>query len=111
MTFKEFWKPKFTTSEFESAKTRSGQVHEITQIVPGKVAGNPIKVYGKITGSAKQKVDVSWNEFGECWTYYPNARCRKWDLIHPDNAEIASAQEYAIGLAIFVIMLAIAGLF
>ena len=111
MTLKVFWKPKFTTIEFESAKSRDGQVPEISQIVPGNVAGNPSIVYGKLKGGAKQKVNVSWNEFGECWAYYPNARCRRWDLIYPDNAEIVSAQEYVIGLAIFVIMLAIAGLF
>ena len=111
MSIKEFWKPQFTTSEFEGAKTRDGQCPEITQIVPGNEPGHPTKVYGKVADQENKKINVSWNEYGECWTYYPNNRSRKWDLVHPESSQIASAQEYFVAMAIFIVMLAIAGLF
>jgi hypothetical protein len=110
MKIKEFFKPTFTTGEFENAKTRDGQKPEITSMELGEVIGSPKKVYGKITLN-KMQVKAEWNQFGECQKYYPTERCRKWDLIHPDNAEIASAKEYFFGVVAFVIMLAIFGIF
>ncbi len=79
----DFFYPPFSTSDFESARTRCGYGHIITDMEDFDKREYPSKVYGKVLVN-RLAVVVGWDSRGKC---YSNGifNHSKYDLIHPNK--------------------------
>lgn len=89
--YKQFWTPRFTTSQLDRSYTRGGSKFEITTLLfeDGHPA-LPSTILGHIITKLGNKRQVSWNQYGECF-FYGN-RMEDFDLVHPEQSEIDSAK-------------------
>ena len=104
--YKEFWTPRFETFQIENSRTRCNARYEVESIIyddkypPSHL---PLRILGYIKTNLDVKRRVCWNQFGAC--FYEGERLEKYDLIHPDQKEIDSAEIVFICLLAFWITL------
>ena len=102
---KKFWIPRFTTGEMENSTTRIGYNYEIDQILyEDWEKYYPTEVTGFVKISVKEKIEVKWNQYGECTV--KGVREKKYDLIRENYVqnEIDSGRNFFIGIICIVLV-------
>lgn len=108
--WKEFFNPRFSTSEMENSKTRSGVKFEIaTLIFDDKRQHYPTRALGRVTISASIKQIVVWDQHGECMK--DGKRLPEYDLIRPTQKEIDASKPAFIAMVGLFLMLIITLIF
>jgi hypothetical protein len=101
---KLFFNPRFTTEDFEEARTLCGIKHHI-ESMDFENLNYPSKVKGEVYHEGRW-LFVSWDEFGKCSsTAIKDAHC--YDLILPDHGKRTSAKCLLVGATILIISLLI----
>lgn len=107
---KNFWTPRMTMEEFESAHTRNHYPVEIQSVIYDDEAPRmPLRVMAIVTPrftSRHEKINLDWivwNQYGECFS--DGTRKRELDLIHPNISEIASAQICTVSIIVVALVI------
>ncbi len=102
-----FFTPRFTTSEIENSRTRSGVEHEIKlMIYDDDRKSFPTRAFGRLP---KIEGTVVWDQQGKCTRM--GSRLPEYDLVHPSSKEMKKAKPAFMGIAIFFVLILITIIF
>lgn len=102
--WKEFFNPRFSTSEMESSRTRSGRPYGIDFLIYDDFRPHyPVTAVGKVA-TATSKLIVTWDRHGKCTL--SGQRLPEYDLIRPTQKEIDAGKPAFIAmLGIFIMVI------
>jgi hypothetical protein len=102
---KEFFNPRFTTTELENSNTRSRVIYEITSLIyDDKRQHYPTRAIGKVTTTAGSKLIVVWDQNGNCMK--DGNRLPEYDIIRSTQKEIdASRPAFVALVGIFIMVI------
>lgn len=108
--WKEFFNPRFTTSELENSKTRSRVIYEITSLIYDDERQHfPTRAIGKVTTITGTNLIVVWDQNGKCMN--DGKHFAEYDLIRSTQKEIDASKPAFVAMVGILLMIIITLIF